>query len=554
MSDSSVSTAASSSAGPARNKRIAAGAGLLALTLGTGGAVSAMVGSSDEVASCAEPAKVSVSVTPELYPVVFEQVDALESNPTLCADYVVSRASGESVNRAVKAGGQGIPDVWIPDSSMWVDDATAKLGAGWVGNSGSIAGSPVVVGVPQAQSSLPGFDKTPSWAQLLSDGNLPVTVQDTGVSSTALAAMTVANRGSGTRQERTDLLRSIVRLSRSTLSPESLAGRAAQGSDVARAYPLSEQQLLEFDRTHPDKKLRPLIPQEGVPQLDFPFVRPVKATSAPQNAIDALLASLRSAQAKSALNKAGFRVPGGQAPDGSALPSDIKLVAAPKSAENVSAVTSWGDLARDARMLVLVDVSGSMIAEVGPKQSRIDLLASTAKLALNALPGTTQIGAWAFSTDLDGKGKDYLAIVPEVAEIGNTPAGNAHKQKMVDKLGQLPALVKKNGDTGLYDSIWAAYQAATKSYRDGYVNSIVVMTDGKNDDPGGGLSLQQLLKNLGGAYKPDKPIKLVAISMGQDTDPAALKQIARATDGLSYVTKDPSEISTVFVDAFLHRS
>ena len=169
-------------------------------------------------------------------------------------------------------------------------------------------------------------------------------------------------------------------------------------------------------------------------------------------------------------------------------------------------------------------------------------------------PRTRAMYARCEGTDLDGKGKDYLAIVPEVAEIGNTPAGNAHKQKMVDKLGQLPALVEKNGDTGLYDSIWAAYQAATKSYRDGYVNSIVVMTDGKNDDPGGGLSLQQLLKNLGGAYKPDKPIKLVAISMGRDTDPAALKQIARATGGLSYVTKDPSEISTVFVDAFLHRS
>ena len=42
--------------------------------------------------------------------------------------------------------------------------------------------------------------------------------------------------------------------------------------------------------------------------------------------------------------------------------------------------------------------------------------------------------------------------------------------------------------------------------------------------------------------------------MGEDTDPAAMKQIATTTDGLSYVTKTPDEIATVFIDAFLHRS
>lgn len=493
-------------------------------------------------------------MTPELYPIVFKQASALEQNPSVCADYVVSRASGEAVNRAVKAGGTGIPDVWIPDSTSWVDDVTAKLGSGWVGSSGSIATSPIVIGVPQAQTALPGFARTPTWAQFLGADNLPVSVQDVGTSSSALLSLAVANRTATNHDERTNLLRSIIRLSRSTLSTETLSTRATEGSDAARAFPLSEQQLIAYDKAHPDKKLRPLVPREGVPQLDYPFVRPITAASAPKTAIDALLASLRGAEAKTALSAAGFRVPGGAAPAESDLPDDLAMVRALDESEKVSAVKSWGDLARDARMLVLVDVSGSMSAQVSPGQSRIDLLSGTAKLALNALPGTTQIGAWAFSTDLDGKGKDYLAIVPKVAEIGNTPAGNAHKKDMIAKLGQLPELVKRNGDTGLNDSIWAAYQSATKSYRDGYVNSIVVLTDGKNDDPGGGLDLPQLLKKLRGAYDADKPIKIVAISMGEDTDPGALKQIAKATDGLSYVTKDPSEISTVFVDAFLHRS
>lgn len=539
---------------PPRNRRIAAGAGLLALLIGSGTGAAAMLGGADASAGCETPARIEVAVAPELYTVVAKQASTLEQNPTLCADYVVTRASSQSVNQAVEAGGSNLPDVWIPDSSVWVDDASAKLGAGWLATSGSVATSPVVVGVPQSQTAVAGLSRTPSWAQLLSDSSLPVSVQDISASSSALEAMGIANRAANDHGDRTDLLRSIVRLSRSTLLPDALASRAVQGSTVARAYPLSEQQLIGFNRANPAKKLQPLVPAEGVPQLDYPFVRPVKASSAPGTAVDALLASLRSADAKSALSTAGFRVPDGQPPADSTLPADLKLVEPLKETENVSAVKSWGDLARDARMLVLIDVSGSMATEVSPGQTRIQLLSSTAKLALDALPGTTQIGAWAFSTDLGGKGKDYLEVAPNVAEIGNTPAGLAHKKDLNKKLDLLPGFVARNGDTGLYDSIWAAYQSATRSYRDGYVNSIVVMTDGKNDDPRGGLSLQQLLARLRSAYKADKPIKIVAISMGTDTDPAALKQIATATDGLSYVTKNPAEISTVFVDAFLHRS
>ncbi len=514
-----------------------------------------MVKDDGATAACAAPPKVQVAVTPELYPTVFEQVQTLEQNPAVCADYVVSSRSGQSVNAAVKSGGSDIPDVWIPDSSIWVNDATAKLGAGWVNNSGSVAQSPVVIGVPQSQAAKVGFDRTPSWADFLSASNLPVSVQDISSSASALEAMGVANRATTSHDARTTLLQAIIRLSRSSMSSQTVAQKATEGTSTARAYPLSEQQLMAFDKANPDKQLKVLVPAEGVPELDYPFVQPVKGTPAPAGAVNALLAALQSPQAKSDLSSAGFRLPQeATAPAGSPVPGDVKKVPALSAADDVSTVKSWGDLAEDARMLVLLDVSGSMSTQVQPGQSRAQLLASTAKLALNALPGTTQIGAWAFSSNLAGKGVDYLKLAPTVAEIGGTPAGNAHKAELVKKLDLMPGLVARNGDTGLYDSVWAAYQSANASYRDGYVNSVVVLTDGKNDDPDGGLDLKQLLAKLGKAYNPAKPVKIVLIAMGADTDPGALSQIAKATDGLSYVTKDPSEISTVFVDAFLHRS
>lgn len=538
---------------PARSVRVAAGAGLAALLLGSGAGVSAMVGSADDTARCTDSADVKVEVAPELYDVVYDRAQELQRNPAVCANYDVSRKSASDVSRELKAGGADLPDVWIPDSSVWVSDVSNKLGPGWVNDSGSIATSPVVLGVPQALKDRPAFRSTPNWKTVLSDAEEPVSVQDSTVSSTALVTASAANREATSRAERTNLLRSIIRLSRSTMPLQTISDRATKGSDLARAFPISEQQLIGYDKTNPGKKLVPIVPGDGAAELDYPFVQPVKGSSAPKNAVKALLAALRTPETAADLSAAGFRVTPGVQPAGSSVPSDVKMVRPLTDKEQVSSVKSWTDLSEDARMLVLVDVSGSMILPVEGGGTRVSLLMETAKLALNALPGTTEMSAWAFSTNLDGT-KDYLPLVPDPKEIGDTKIGRAHKAELRKQLDTMPDLVAKNGDTGLYDSIWAAYQSATKNYGDGYVNSVVVLTDGKNDDPGGGLSLEQLLSRLGKTYDSDKPVKIVAIAMGDDTDPAALKRIARATDGLSYTTTDPSQIATVFIDAFLHRS
>ena len=139
--------------------------------------------------------------------------------------------TGESVGKAIKLGSSDVPDVWIPDSSIWVDDVDFKLGKDWATNSGSIASSPIVVGVPKAQEGVTGFDKTATWADFLTADKLPVSVQALDSSSSALVAMGIANRSATDHGDRTDLLRSIVRLSRSTLQPDVLASFAVQDAD-----------------------------------------------------------------------------------------------------------------------------------------------------------------------------------------------------------------------------------------------------------------------------------------------------------------------------------
>ena len=52
---------------------------------------------------------------------------------------------------------------------------------------------------------------------------------------------------------------------------------------------------------------------------------------------------------------------------------------------------------------------------------------------------------------------------------------------------------------------------------------------------------------------PARPIQVVAIGMGPDADANALKRIAGATGGESYVARDPDDIAEVFIDAMLAR-
>ena len=45
-------------------------------------------------------------------------------------------------------------------------------------------------------------------------------------------------------------------------------------------------------------------------------------------------------------------------------------------------------------------------------------------------------------------------------------------------------LALTNGGTGLYDSTLAAYRQALQDYDPAYSNTVILMTDGANDDPG----------------------------------------------------------------------
>jgi hypothetical protein len=210
----------------------------------------------------------------------------------------------------------------------------------------------------------------------------------------------------------------------------------------------------------------------------------------------------------------------------------------------IAARTAWRLLTRRISLLGLFDVSGSMAEPVpGTTRSKLDVAREAAQAALGYFDARDSLGLWEFSRALDGD-KDYRVLVP----LG--PAGarvGPYPNRQAASVAAYQAMVPRTA-TGLYDSILAAYQSAKAAYQADCVNTVVVITDGANEDPGS-IELPELLAKLRALHDPAKPVHVVTLAYGTGADPAALAQVAKVTDGLQFSSPDPRSISKVFVTA-----
>jgi Ca-activated chloride channel family protein len=87
-----------------------------------------------------------------------------------------------------------------------------------------------------------------------------------------------------------------------------------------------------------------------------------------------------------------------------------------------------------------------------------------------------------------------------------------------------------------------------RSYAPERINIVVLLTDGINDDPTGGISRAELLRRLK-AEQGDKPVQIITVAYGANADAESLRLISKTTGGLAYVSRDPRDIVRVFTDA-----
>ncbi len=88
----------------------------------------------------------------------------------------------------------------------------------------------------------------------------------------------------------------------------------------------------------------------------------------------------------------------------------------------------------------------------------------------------------------------------------------------------------------------------SESYSPGEPNVVVLLTDGRNDDPNS-PDLSSLLATLEAEQDQARPVRFPTIAYGADADQKALASIAATTKGSAYVSPDPADIGQVFFRA-----
>ncbi len=195
----------------------------------------------------------------------------------------------------------------------------------------------------------------------------------------------------------------------------------------------------------------------------------------------------------------------------------------------------WTQVRKPARVLVVMDVSGSMASESGyGSESKLDLAKKAATSALGQLTDTDQMGLWAFTTDLPTPD----TITADLVGVG--PLAQT-RQPIIDAISSLTPL---NG-TPLYAATREAAKAMNAQKDPNSINAVVVLTDGRNEYTDN--DLDGLLRELNASAEEDG-VRVFTIAYGPDADLATLQEISEASRAAAYDARNPTSIDKVFSD------
>ncbi|OLB65576.1 MAG: VWA domain-containing protein, partial [Actinobacteria bacterium 13_2_20CM_2_72_6] len=491
--------------------------------------------------SCGTRVSITVAAAPEIAPAVRTIAGTWSDHQSsgTCTSVVVDAQDPADVAAAV-AGQRGatltglgqangkarVPDVWLPDSSSWLQRVRV-VGADLVPTeAASVARSPVVLAMPQPIAAALGWPKTKiTLAALLqkmtTGGGIKTGIVEPGRDAAGLSgllamrAAAAAGGGPGAQEATVAALRALA-VGRSTVRDD-LLGRFPRATDPAAlgsglsAAPLPEHAVITYNAAQPPVPLVGVFVEPAPTALDYPFA--IMPGSRPEvaGAARELQRALTGVAYHDALAQRGLRNADGTAGKGFAAGTGAPagpIPATPAADPNViqQTLSTWSTVTQPGRILAVMDVSGSMKTPVptAGNATREQVLVKAATGGLSLFDDSWSLGLWVFSTKLDGN-VPWRELVP----IG--PLSGQRSQA----LSALSGIQPTNGDTGLYDTTLAAYKAVQQNWDPGKVNSVILMTDGQNDNPGG-LTLDGLVAELQKIVDPKRPVQVIALGIGTE--------------------------------------
>lgn len=509
-------------------------------------------------------------IQPALQKIAGDYNKSLQSIDSKCVEVKVTKENPFKAANNM-ASGKLTPDVWIADSSLMVSEVRASTaGAAMPEPSGSVARSPIVLAAAKSMAGKLSGSLQPSWAGMISAANVAnpdgpgrkvrVLALDPKKNSAGLGALLAAS-GAAKEAELDDkaMVGALKELSDQVVpSPDALlASLAVKSGSKVPVGVAPEQAIYAHNQKKPDSLIVPLYPEEGTLSLDYPIVITTKSPDT-RKAADAFKAELAGQSAQKTLREHGFRSPDGKAGDvltkdkgfDPKTPEALK----PPDAKTIAAMAqSWSRLSLGTRMLALLDVSGTMAYPVaGAGMTRMQAITKIASEGLGLFEADSEIGVWAFSTHLQGT-QDWRELI-SVGPLSESVNGVLRKDAFSTQLGSIQA--KPTGNTGLNDTLKAAYAQMTKEYADDKINTVLILTDGAgNDDPEGGISNAEILNYLKKTYNPKRPVSILLIAFGPDAPKgrAEMDTLAKATGGEAYIAKNILQVRDFFAQGMARR-
>jgi Ca-activated chloride channel family protein len=516
-----------------------------------------------------------------------------------CADPIVtSKASGAALDALAAGWDTGrdgpAPQVWTPASGSWVSLLRQRLASGDKGGlvpDGKlpmIAQSPLVLAMPKPMAEALGWpDKPIGWSDVLGLTNDPngwgskghpewgrfklgktnPHYSTSGLNATVGAYFAATGRSTDlTDKDLADpnvlqYVKSVESgvvhygdISLTFLSNLAAADQAGRGLNYISAVAIEEKSVYDYNQGNPTgdpalagrgpKPRVPLVavyPKEGTLLSDHPYVVLTNASDEQKAAANDFLAYVKDGAQQKRFTDLAFRTYEGKGGAGltkenGLLPDAKFTVIDPPSPQVLEkALSTWDAQRKRAKVLLVLDVSGSMNNDAGNGQSRMELAKKAALQSLTLFAPDDEVGLWTFSTEVNGSPLPYTEQIP----VGTLSTNRA-------KLEQVIKALSAEGGTALYATTRAAQRKLAEIADPTRINAVVVLTDGKNEYPKDS-DLDSLVRDIDTSDK-EVPVRVFTIAYGGQADISVLQRISSASRAAAYDASDPTTIDKVLVN------
>ncbi|HMU79801.1 MAG TPA: substrate-binding and VWA domain-containing protein, partial [Microthrixaceae bacterium] len=345
------------------------------------------------------------------------------------------------------------------------------------------------------------------------------------------------------------------------------ADRRGTALNYASAVAVEEKSLIDYNAGNPDGELdqgekprpprTPLVaiyPTEGTLYSDNPlFVLDADWVSGPQRAAAQQFQKfVMEPKNQEKVLKFGFRPGNPDVAVGAPITADNgvdpnqpqTLLEVPSGAVMDELLGRWAEQRKGARVMLVIDVSGSMGDPADPSDpggpTKLDLAKEAVIDGLDSFKAEDLVGVRIFTSGIDGGSADFVDLAP-VQAIG------PNRERIKNQVDQLSPL---NG-TPLYTVTQRSYDQMLTGYDPALINAVILLTDGRNDDGNAADDrdqLQSLLADVKNSNDGEnsRPVRIFTIAYGGDTNPAELKRISEASNATAYTATDATTINDVF--------